>query len=189
MNLNLIHLDDALIGQPAFLQACGGLDAVQIDVRRSGPDLRLWATHDDYSVLTDELREKLSGLASTRPLVTWLGSGDFHHVSSALVKLRAEALGKPLTIVHFDNHPDWVSFAGGLHCGSWVRYVLETGAVDRVISLGLTSRDLAWPEFKGAALDLVASGRLVVFPLDPPATVVFSKIGRASCRERVLMPG
>jgi len=37
----------------------------------------------------------------------------------------------------------------------------------------VSSGDLAWPELKGAALDYVASGKLIVLPVDPPATWVW----------------
>lgn len=177
MNLNLVHLDDALLQQPEFIDACDGQRAEHIDLRALGPQLRLWSRRGEIDLLQAALSERINGLAGDQPLVTWLGSGDFHHVTLLLAELRRNATGQPITIVHFDNHPDWVSFEDGMHCGSWVRQAIESGIAERVITLGVSSRDLAWPEFKGGGLDLVASKKLVVFPIDPPRTVVFADYG------------
>ncbi len=173
MHLNLLHLDDALLGQPLFLETCENAGAHQIDLREIGPSIRLWATAPQIDDVRCRLRSSMIGLDDKRPLVTWLGSGDFHHVTAVIVELLAEHKPAPVTILHFDNHPDWVAHRNGLHCGSWINHVLAAGLVSRVITLGVTSRDLAWPEFKGAGLNFVASGQLVIIPVDPPRTWVW----------------
>lgn len=183
MQLSRIHLDDALFGQPRFSRACAEHGAIEIDVRNIAPGLRLWSDARNYSALRALFADRLPGPGGSTP-VTWMGSGDFHHVTGVLTALRAEALGEAVTIVHFDNHPDWVSFSEGVHCGSWVRHVLETGVAKRVISLALTSRDLSWPEFKGAGLEHVESGRLVLFPLAPPPTTVFRNYGSGPAHDQ-----
>lgn len=170
MNLNLLHFDDALLGQPRFLETCESAGAHQIDLRGIGPAIRLWATAPQIDDVRRRLRNSMVGLDDKRPLVTWLGSGDFHHVTAVIVELLAEHQTAPVTILHFDNHPDWVAHRNGLHCGSWINHVLATGLASRVITIGVTSRDLAWPEFKGAGLEFVASGQLVIIPIDPPRT-------------------
>lgn len=172
MHLNLLHLDDALAGQSRFLDRCAAFDARHVDVRTEAKDVRLWGRMLALQKLQDQLSVDLLGLQGTGPIVTWLGSGDFHHVTALIVSLLTKARQKPVTIVHFDNHPDWVKHADGIHCGSWVSHVLETSIAERVVSLGMTSRDLAWPEFKGADLKHIVSKRLVVFPRDPPSSYV-----------------
>jgi len=173
MQLNLLHLDNALLEQPCFMDVCRRVDAKQINMQDEGRQVRLWATTPQIEKIRDQLRGLLLGLDTNAPMVTWYGSGDFHHVTAVIVSLLAERRDAPITIVHFDNHPDWVRHTGGIHCGSWVHHVLESGLVSRVISIGVSSSDLAWPELKGAALDYVASGKLIVFPIDPPATWVW----------------
>ena len=177
MHLNILHLDDALAGQTAFLDACSKLEANQVNLRSEGPEARLWGRTEVLHKLSARLCVELRGLSSNQPIVTWIGSGDFHHVTALIVSLLAKAREVPVTIVHIDNHPDWVRFPIGIHCGSWVSHVLENGMVERVVSLGVSSHDLAWPELKGADLSLVASKRLVVFPLDPPLTRVVKDYG------------
>lgn len=169
MALNLLHFDDALLSQPLFMQECENLGASAIDLRDVGPEMRLWGRDGVLDRVRRRLRDELS---RGGPLLSWSGSGDFHHVTALITGIIAEQRQAPVTIVQFDNHPDWVSFDGGLHCGSWVRHVLETGIAGTVVGLGMTSRDLAWPELKKASLNHVASGRLVLFSLDPPTTYV-----------------
>src|SRR5260221_14790211 len=49
----------------------------------------------------------------------FLGSGDFHHVSHALIARRCPP--RRVKVVVLDNHPDNMRFPFGIHCGSWVR--------------------------------------------------------------------
>ena len=98
-----------------------------------------------------------------------MGSGDFHHVSALLIGMLAEANAEPLTVIHFDNHPDWVHFDGGMHCGSWVNRALALPQVQRVITIGVCSHDLVWPEFKGANLRSAwRDGKIVLLPWQSP---------------------
>lgn len=177
MQLNLIHLDNALLEQPCFMDRCRSADANQINMQEDGRQIRLWATTAQIEKIRDQLRGSLAGLDANTPMITWYGSGDFHHVTAVIISLLAERRDEPITIVHFDNHPDWVRHRGGIHCGSWVHHVLESGLVSRVITIGVSSSDLAWPELKAAALDYVASGKLIVLPIDPPTAWVWRDLG------------
>ncbi len=164
MRLNLLHLDDALLRQPRFVAAAKASGAREISLTDLGPSIRLWVKPADLENLRGRLAAALQGLDHDEPVVTWMGSGDFHHVSALLVSLIGEARNIPLTVIQFDNHPDWVSCRRGIHCGSWIRYILDNRLAQRVVSIGSTSTDLAWPEFKGAGLGHVAASRLVLFP-------------------------
>lgn len=162
MNLCLLHLDNALRAQPEFMAVCGEVDATDLDLQHEGGLVRLWA---DTSRLGDVRRclRNERGERHRGPSITWMGSGDFHHVTALLVERAAESLAEPPTVVHFDNHPDWVAHADGMHCGSWVRSLLDRNVVERVITIGVNSRDVIWPDVKGAGLDHVESGRHVIF--------------------------
>ncbi len=91
-------------------------------------------TFDDFS---QALGRVLPGNHGT----VFLGSGDFHHVTRALVARRA-ADGM-FNVVVLDNHPDNMRFPFGIHCGSWVRHVAALPWVGHVHVLGITSRDVA----------------------------------------------
>ena len=178
MRLNLVHFDDALIRQPLFRAAGAKVGGREHDLRDIGPEVRLWARAQALADLKERLAPMLDGRDVNKPLVTWMGSGDFHHVTALIVTALAKASAAPMTVIAFDNHPDWVAFRGGLHCGSWAKSVLDDAVVDRVVGIGTASRDLAWPEFKGAGLEHVAAGRLVLFPMRGSANIVFGNYGQ-----------
>lgn len=179
MRLNLLHLDDALARQPEFLSACARLGATECDLRDAGARIRLWADDGDLDALREALRTSLGGLDGDGTIVTWMGSGDFHHVTALLLGLIAGQRG-PLTVVQFDNHPDWACQPNGIHCGSWVRRVLDDGIVERVVTIGANSCDLRWPDLKRAGLDHLAEGRQVLFPLRPLRLSPMSRRQRSS---------
>jgi arginase family enzyme len=60
-------------------------------------------------------RARMADTAAGAPAVTMIGSGDFHHLAVLLLERARE----PVTVIHFDNHPDWVRWAPRWHCGSW----------------------------------------------------------------------
>lgn len=171
MQLRLLHLDDALLRQEAFIDACNAFEAQHIDVRAVGAGIRLWSRCREMTAIGSALEDE-AARDGNEPVLTWFGSGDFHHVTAVLAEMAARRRRAPITIIHFDNHPDWVRHRHTLHCGSWVSHVLRRGTAARVLSLGVTSDDLAYPELKGADLQLVAAGDLVVFPLRHKATAV-----------------
>ena len=177
MRLNFLHLDDALMRQAEFAKAGASRGARDIDLRQLGPIVRLWAREDEWQELAGLLARDLAGLQSGEPVVTWMGSGDFHHVTALIVELLAKTRGVPITVVAFDNHPDWVDMASAVHCGSWVKHILDRKIADRVVGIGMTSNDFSWPEPKRAGLDAVSDGRLVLFPINDAASMVWGNYG------------
>ena len=93
------------------------------------------------------------------PGVTLYGSGDFHHVTLALLGRVRE----PFNLLVLDKHPDWMRGIPFLHCGTWLRHALRLPGLRRAFLCGgeadfdNTYRWLApWPE--------ILEGRVVVFP-------------------------
>lgn len=87
------------------------------------------------------------------------GSGDFHHLSLPLIE-RAAARSGPLQVVVFDNHPDNMRFASGVHCGSWVQRVSVLPGVAHVHVVGITSADIDAAHAWQNRLRPLLSGRL-----------------------------
>lgn len=176
MQLYLLHLDEALEAQAEFVRTCLMAGCREIDVRDRGREFRLWARQAVVDDLHRSLRLNLAG-AKKEPKLCFTGSGDFHHVSSLLIDLALDEAEEAVTIVHIDNHPDWVHFSDGLHCGSWINRVADHPSVDRVITVGVCSSDLVSPERKGANLELLASGRLELYPFDHSPSRVKARLG------------
>jgi len=157
-----LHLDQALMGQGvlgALVAAGGGCD---VDLRDLGPALRLWSRPQGLGQLRERLRRDFP--ASAGPALVFSGSGDFHHVSPILLQRALEIAGGPqVTVLHFDNHPDWTPFANGAHCGSWVSWAARMANVARVITVGVSSADLRRPSARNADLGLLAEQRLELY--------------------------
>lgn len=157
----LLHLDDALEPQTRLAARCEAVNGVDMDARLLGPQLRLWSRPKGLEALRKFLDARLP--ADKEPMLTFFGSGDFHHVSTLLIARVLRQEGRRITIVHIDNHPDWVKFGGGLHCGSWAASAARMEGVDRVLTLGVCSADIQQAWRKGADLSLVRDGRIVLF--------------------------
>src|SRR4051794_1747589 len=87
-----------------------------IDLRSDELALRLWATRARMR----QFGERLAALkppSGSGPLVTFFGSGDYHHLTTALL---GQHCAEPVTVIHFDNHPDWVQVPPTHNCGGWV---------------------------------------------------------------------
>lgn len=163
MQLCLLHLDDALTSQPAFLKTCGRGQVHEIEAQELGRRVRLWGRQWQLDALRTRLQEHFS-TANDEPHLCFMGSGDFHHITSLLLPFALEKQDGPVTLIHFDNHPDWVHFGGGVSCGSWVNHVVVHPKIAKVITIGVCSKDLWRPNWKGANLDLLATGKLELFP-------------------------
>ena len=75
-----------------------------------------------------------SGAVETpdEPTLTFYGSGDFHHVSLALVRRRRA----PFNLLVLDNHPDWMRGVPFLHCGTWLYHAARLPQVRRIFHVG-----------------------------------------------------
>ena len=78
------------------------------------------------------LADRLGGEKDATPQLTFYGSGDFHHVSLALVR----RLREPFNLLVLDNHPDWMCGVPFLHCGTWLRHAALLPLVGRVFHVG-----------------------------------------------------
>jgi hypothetical protein len=164
MQLALLHLDNAFDSQPEFISTCDKNGARQIMMRKDGAGIRLWGRDDALAAFGEKVMRALQG--GPEPRLTFMGSGDFHHVTVYLLASALENHTGPITVIHFDNHPDWVKHKNGVHCGSWINRALEHPQVDKIITVGVCSDDLRLPEWKGANLNPLSKGVQEVYPYD-----------------------
>ncbi len=183
MQLCLLHLDDALESQPDFISACDKAGARQIQMKEDGRGIRLWGCWAGLDAFHDNMKKQWP--EGNSPKLCFLGSGDFHHVTSFLLAQALENQPNLVTLIHFDNHPDWVNFEKGTHCGSWVNRALGHRQVQKVITIGVCSHDLRLPEWKGANLTLLSQALLELYPYDHAPSRVRHDYGVGASFEQV----
>lgn len=157
MSPNLRILDtDGSASANALIDAAPWASIVNIDLRDLAPALRLWSRRKTIQ----SARARIVAADDPRPSITFMGSGDFHHLAALLI----ERVDEPVTVLHIDNHPDWVWLAPRWHCGSWINRLLELPRVTRVVTVGPCSADLTNPARKGGNLAALDTGKLALFP-------------------------
>jgi arginase family enzyme len=167
VNVALLHLDDALTVQDRLRRAVREAGGRLVDCRDLGPALRLWSRPPVLSQLRERLAVALPN--SLGPLMVFCGSGDFHHVTPLLLERAIAAAGGPdVTLLHFDNHPDWVKFSPGAHCGSWAGQAARLPEVTKVVTVGVCSHDIDRPRARGADLSVVERDMLELYPYRTP---------------------
>jgi arginase family enzyme len=158
----LLLLDEALERQPALAAAVAARDGGVVRAQDLAPQLRLWSRPPALAALRKRLAQ--AGAPCVEAEVVFAGSGDFHHVTLMLLERALARAAEPITVVHFDNHPDWARRSPGLHCGGWVCRAARLPGVAGVVSIGLTSADIAPARARQGDLALVEAGRLELFP-------------------------
>ncbi|HUB24211.1 MAG TPA: hypothetical protein VL992_02200 [Tepidisphaeraceae bacterium] len=149
---NAIHLD--LDG--AWDTA--GMNIRTVDLRDCGPSLRYFATSAGLKDLFRRLPEPLP------PFVLY-GSGDFHYLSGIWLDRAIRSPGREnVTLVSFDNHPDWDIRPPHWGCGGWINRALEMPAVRAAHVWGCGNFELALPARLFANRRALRGGRLVVHP-------------------------
>lgn len=163
---SILNLDDSLTSQGSLIdrvQAAGGLVMSDGGI---GPRLRLWCRDP----ILKQLHFRLDAhYPISTPELVFVGSGDFHHVTPLLIdRALTASRSQATTVLHFDNHPDWVRFSPGVHCGSWVARAARITRVQRLISVGICSGDIGRRGSRNGDLELVRQGRVEIYPYRDP---------------------
>ncbi len=97
-----------------------------------------------------------------------LGSGDYHHLTLALLQQHK----LPLTLVLFDNHPDWMRPPYKYHCGSWVYTAARLPQIERIVIIGLENGDLYGKKFQDGDVESFASKKIILLPYIATESVI-----------------
>jgi arginase family enzyme len=184
MQLVLLHLDEALDAQDEFLRAADLTGPWHIRLADDASAIRLWGKQPAMNRFRDRLLQHFSTDNRDARLV-FIGSGDFHHVTTYLLSAALENHSEPVTLIHFDNHPDWVKFGNGIHCGSWINRALDHPQVAKLITIGVCSHDLKRPERDGADLNLFSRGLLELYPYEHAPSRVSGDYGSSASFEQL----
>jgi hypothetical protein len=155
MQIQILDLDGAVTRQTG-LSACR---PIAIPLRDWGPCIRLGCSFGRFRRFTDDLVKRAVREEAGTPIFSFCGSGDFHHVSLALVS----RLREPFNLLVIDNHPDWMRSVPLMHCGTWLYHAARLPQVQQIFHVGGDVdfdngyRWLApWPQLK--------TGKIVVIP-------------------------
>jgi len=148
-----------------------------LDLRAWGPKLRYHGRRGEVDAFYESVRGKLTEFVV-------YGSGDFHYLAAVLLR----RVGEPVTVISFDNHPDWDIRPPYWACGGWVNRAIELRQVRRVSVWGCGNFELSYPSLFFANRRAIRSGRLEVHAWEErqPSAVHrrFDCMNRENWRER-----
>jgi hypothetical protein len=177
--LNILDLDHSLTAQAPIARLLDSRRARRLDLLDLGPKLRLWSSERTWRRFAERLQQRPRHTGPT-PEIFFVGSGDYHHLTPAFLT----DLPEPVSLIHFDNHPDWVRFAPRRHCGSWVNQALKLPNIRRIVTLGPCSDDLQNPQLKGGNLAALRRGVLQLFPWQHAPSRVWGRVGDGAGHEQ-----
>lgn len=158
--VRILNFDNSLLKQKNLLQK---FHPTIVDLKEWGPEARIWLPEKAAAAIRSHLNPQLKNS------ITFLGSGDFHQVTSLLL----EQFDGPLTVIVFDHHPDWDILPPRLHCGSWVTEALRRKNIKKMILLGVSSSDLSTFSIQSGNLASLKASRVEIYPYVHPPTKVF----------------
>jgi arginase family enzyme len=155
MQTRLLDLDGSVVRQTQLLRRSG---PVILRLQEWGGYLRLACRHGTFASFEKHLTQLAGSPDDPRPFLTFVGSGDFHHVSLALLR----RVSGPFNLLVIDKHPDWMRGIPFLHCGTWLYHAAQLPNVQRIFHLGgaldfdNSYRWLApWPMIRSAKIVVV----------------------------------
>jgi arginase family enzyme len=116
-----------------------------------------------------EINERIRGLAKNS--VTFLGSGDFHHLSHPLIN----QFNEPFSLIIFDFHPDWDTLPPRFGCGSWLTQTLKNRNILKCIIIGVSSDDISSWWVQSGNLDSLKDNRVEIYPYAHKPSFAFFK--------------
>jgi len=159
-SIRVLNFDDSLTKQTNLLST---YSSEIINLKDMGPAARFWLNSKDRK----RVEERLAG--SSKSSVTFLGSGDFHHISSILIS----AFKGPISVIAFDLHPDWTVVGPRLSCGAWVSETLKNKNILKCILAGSSIDDLSGISIEAGDLGSLKDDRVEVYPYQGRSSRVF----------------
>lgn len=129
MRIRVIDLDGSITAQQRVLRM---FQPDMHDLRRWGPRVRLACRWKRFYRFERRLDLSLGANDHLDPWITLLGSGDFHHLTLALLRRQRQ----PFNLLVVDKHADWNGGLPGLRCGGWLQHAAQLAQVRRIFLLG-----------------------------------------------------
>ena len=163
-SIRILDFDDSIVKQQNLISR---YKTEIIDLKDLAPKVRLWMNKKTK----EETENRIHG--SSKDSITFLGSGDFHHISSILIN----QFHQPFSVIIFDFHPDWDTLPPRLGCGSWVNQILENKNIEKCILIGVSSDDISSWWVQSGNLDSLKDNRVEIYPYaHKPSKAFFKRI-------------
>jgi hypothetical protein len=129
-------------------------------------DFRDWGPKVRYCSNSVALEKLIEQFPRDLPPFLLYGSGDFHFLSGLFLRRAIDRLesGGDVTLVSFDNHPDWDIRPPRWSCGGWINRALDLNSVRQVHVWGCGNFELEFPARLFANRTALRDGRLGVHP-------------------------
>jgi len=129
MRVRVIDLDGSIPAQERVLR---GFQPDVYDLRTWGPKLRLACRWASFHRLERRLDRLIGPRERPDPCINLLGSGDFHHITLAMLR----RLRRPFNLLVLDKHPGWLRGLPLLHCTTWLHHAAQLPNVRRIFHVG-----------------------------------------------------
>jgi hypothetical protein len=129
MRVRVFDLDGSITSQQRLLRT---FRPDVFDLQRWGPSLRLACRWGRFHRFERWLDRAVGRHDNREAQLTFLGSGDFHHLTLALLR----RLNHPVNLLVLDKHAGWNRGLPFLHCGNWLRHAAQLPNVKRIFHVG-----------------------------------------------------
>jgi hypothetical protein len=156
MDVRILNLDGSLSAQRGIHAQ---RNVPTYELHHWGPLLRIACGFSRFACFEAELQSTLGGPTDSEPVFTLYGSGDFHHVTLALLRRQSS----PFNLLLLDKHPDWMRLIPFLHCGTWLDHA---GRLSNLRTIYHVGGDLDFDNYYRplAPWRWLRSGKVVTFP-------------------------
>lgn len=161
-SIRVLDFDGSIMRQKRLIER---FKPFVVDLTAIGPAARLYSGEKAYDQIRASIDPKLKNS------ITFLGSGDFHHVAALLIN----QFDEDISVISFDRHPDWDIMPPLLSCGAWVTRVLERDNIKKLVILGVSSGDISPNVFQTGNFDSLKDNRVEIYPYQHKPTKVFLK--------------
>jgi arginase family enzyme len=145
---------------------------------------REWGRRLRYSATRQGIEEFYEFIRTRMARFTLFGSGDFHHLTAVWLRQFEE----PVTLISFDNHPDWDIRPPRWCCGTWMNRALELPTVRKAAIWGCGNFELNWPACLFVSREALRTQRFEVWPwterLKPSGRKRWPGVTRKDWREK-----
>lgn len=125
--------------------------------------------------MSRRIRDKISGILDPhdKSAPTFIGSGDYHHISGVLLR----QFQQPLTLLVFDFHPDLDVVPPRLGCGSWVSSAMRMDNIKKAVLIGVSSKDISGWRIQSLDFGSMKNSRVEIYPWQQSSTdVILRKV-------------